>query len=227
MCMDRRDFFRWSAGAASLALLSSKTSRASTQQELPEPIRRLKPMADGITPISKAERRGRIEKAQKLMAENGMNALYIEPGASFFYYTGIRWRPRERMFAIILPARGEPAYICPAFEEGRARQMIQFGDDIRTWHEHVSPYKRVAQIFKDRGITAGKVGIEEMTRYFLVDGIRKESPRVEFVIADPVTKGCRIDQVTYRDRAYAEGQRHHHGRVQSRHCLALGRDDGD
>lgn len=192
MSMDRRDFFKVSAGATGLALLSSDTSVARAKEDLPEAIQKLKPMTDGIKPITDDERRVRIEKAQKLMVENGLGAIYIEPGTSFFYYTGMKWRGGERMLAVVLPAKGEPAYVCPAFEEERARELVKFGDDIRTWNEHESPYKRVAQIFKDREITSGKVGFEERTRFFLFDGIRKEAPGIECVSADPVTIGCRV-----------------------------------
>jgi Xaa-Pro dipeptidase len=190
--MDRRDFFKVTAGAAGASLLSPTTSMATAKTDLPEPIQKLEPMLDGIQPITIDERRGRIEKAQKLMVEKGFSAIYIEPSTSFFYFTGMRWRGGERMLAIVLPAKGEPAYVCPAFEEERARELIKFGDDIRTWHEHESPYKRVAQIFKDRGITGGKVGFEERTRFFLFDGIRKEAPGIEYVSADPITVGCRV-----------------------------------
>jgi Xaa-Pro dipeptidase len=192
MCIDRRDFFKVSAGVAGAALLTTETGAALTKEDLPDPIRKLKPMTDGIEPITDDERRGRIEKAQKLMVENGLSAIYVEPGTSFSYYTGMPWRGGERMLAVVFPANGQPAYVCPAFEEKRARELIKFGDDIRTWQEHESPYKRVAQIFKDRGISTGKVGFEERTRFFLFDGIRKEAPGLEYVSADPVTIGCRV-----------------------------------
>jgi Xaa-Pro dipeptidase len=149
-------------------------------------------MTDGVVPITEEERRSRIEKARRLMVENRLDAIYIESGSSLLYFTGVRWGRSERMFAMILPARGEPAYVCPAFEEQRAREAIQFGDDIRTWQEDESPYRRVAEILKDRGIASGRIGIEERVRFFLVDGIRKESPGAELVSADPVTVGCRV-----------------------------------
>jgi Xaa-Pro dipeptidase len=126
------------------------------------------------------------------MADNGIKAIYIESGSTMFYYTGVRWGSSERMFALVIPSRGELAWVCPAFEEMRARELIRFGNDVRTWEEDESPYKRVAQILKDRGITSGKIGIEEKVRFFLFDGIRKEAPGLEFVSADPVTVGCRV-----------------------------------
>ena len=191
MCVDRRQFLAVSAGVAGAGLIAG-TSAAEESRDVPESIRKLRPMLDGIEPITEDERRGRIEKARRLMVENDIDAVFFEPGSSLFYYTGIRWRLSERMFAMVLPAKGEPAYVCPAFEEERARELIRFGDDIRTWEEDESPYARVAEIFRERGIRTGKVGFEERVRFFLFDGIRKQAPSLDYVSADPVTIGCRV-----------------------------------
>src|SRR6266550_5764633 len=198
MCTDRRDFLRLSAAVAGAGLLGS-VARAETvepegfqQHDLPESIRKLPKMTDGIVPISLDERRARIETARRLMRQNRIDAVYIEPGATMFYYTGMRWSTSERMFAMVIPARGEVAWVCPKFEEERARELIKIGDDIRTWEEDESPYKRVAEILRDRGIRTGRIGMEERVRFFLFDGIRKEAPNLQFVSATPITAGGRM-----------------------------------
>src|SRR5439155_8397713 len=200
MCTDRRDFLRLSVGVAGATLLGSRVSFADTkdlavnqqQQDLPDPIKRLPRMTAGVVPISDDERKARIAKAQRLMAEQKIDAIYLEPGSSMFYYTGMRWGTSERMFALVIPQRGELAWVCPKFEEERARELIKFGRDIRTWEEDESPYRRVVEIFRDRGIRTGRIGIEERVRFFLFDGIRLEAPKLEFVSATPITSGCRI-----------------------------------
>lgn len=151
----------------------------------------LKPMTEGIVPITVEERQGRIEKARRLMAQNGMDAIYLEAGSSLFYYTGIRWGRSERMTAAVIPTRGEIAYVCPGFEEARLRESIVIGEDVRIWQEHESPFQRVAQVFSDRGVAGGRIGMEETVRFFLFDGIRREAPHLRFVSADPVTVVCR------------------------------------
>jgi Xaa-Pro dipeptidase len=158
---------------------------------LKEKLAGLKPMTEGISPITVEQRQGRIEKARALMAENGIAAMYLEAGSGLFYFTGVRWGRSERMTAAVIPAQGEIAYVCPGFEEARLRELIIFGDDVRAWEEDESPYELVAGIFRDRGITSGKIGMEESVRFFLFDGIRKEVPHLEFVSADPVTILCR------------------------------------
>ncbi len=151
----------------------------------------LKPMLDGIEPITVNERRQRITKAQRLMSESKIRAVLLEPGASLFYFTGIDWYRSERLLAAILPVSGEPVYICPAFEEERFRELLVFGDDVRTWEEHENPYELVAGIFSDLSISSGKIGIEESVRYFITNGITKAASRLGLVSADPVIIPCR------------------------------------
>src|SRR5712671_2639875 len=171
MRISRRRFFGASAAAAGISQIADGQSSS-----VPDAIRSLRPMTDGIRPITDEERRGRIDKAQALMRENKLGAILLEGGSSMFYFTGTRWGRSERTFGLVLPARGELAWIVPAFEEARAREVIRFGTDIRPWEEDESPYRKIAQVFKDRGVATGRVGLEEQVRFFVFDGIRKEAP---------------------------------------------------
>jgi Xaa-Pro dipeptidase len=109
-----------------------------------------------------------------------------------FYFTGVRWGNSERTFGVVIPAKGELAWVTPAFEEQRARELIKFSNDVRVWQEDESPYKVIAKILRDRGVTTGKVGMEERVRFFIFDGVRQELPNAHFVSATPVTAGCRM-----------------------------------
>ncbi len=195
MTLKRRDFLKFSAGTVGGALATAscaskeKTSASRSSNNVFEDLR---PMTSDVVPIRDEERMSRIEKAKRLMVKSGIEAIYLEGGTSMFYYTGVRWWNSERMFGLVIPSRGEIAWVCPAFEESRARELIRFGNEIRTWEEDQSPFKRVAEILHDRGIRQGKVGMEERVRFFLYDGIRKEAPHLEYVSADPVTIGCRV-----------------------------------
>src|SRR6266404_4443739 len=200
MCTDRRDFLKASAGVAGATLLGGRFSFAHTKdvdsaqqrQDLPDLIRNLRRMTSDVVPIGDDERKARIAKAQRLMGEQKIDAIYLEPGSSMFYFTGMRWSTSERMFALVIPQRGELAWVCPKFEEERARELIRFGTDVRTWEEDESPYRRVVEIFRDRGFRTGKIGMEERVRFFLFDGVRKEGPGFEYVSADAVTAGGRV-----------------------------------
>jgi Xaa-Pro dipeptidase len=135
------------------------------------------------------------------MTENALDAILLMEGTSLRYFTGVRWWGGERTFALVLPAKGAAFYVCPAFEEGRAREQLSNapdGDqaDVRVWHEDESPYQRIAEGVKERGIASGKLGIEETVRFVFADGIAKAlsqaAPQVRIASATPVTAGCRM-----------------------------------
>ena len=192
MSINRRNFIRTSAvSIASTAALTSCAS-PSTEKKPRSPLDDLKSMTDKVVPISVDERKARIVKAQKLMAENKIVAIYFDGGSSMKYFTGVEWGNSERMMGAIIPAKGDVKYVVPHFEEARLRELITIGNDVRVWEEHESPYKVVAGIFADAGIKSGKIGMEERVRFFLFDGIRKEASHLEFVSADSVTVPCRM-----------------------------------
>jgi len=127
-----------------------------------------------------------------LMTDNGIAAMFLEGGTSMFYYTGVRWGNSERTFGVVIPAKGELAWVTPAFEEQRARELIKFSNDVRVWQEDESPYEVIAGILRDRGAANGKVGFEERVRFFIFDGVRQRLSSAQYVTATPVTAGCRM-----------------------------------
>ena len=97
----------------------------------------------------------------------------------------------------MIPAKGEPFFVCPAFEEDRAREQIALGPftgtaDVRTWHEHESPYELVAAGLRDRGVATGTLGIEETVKFVFSDGVGNAARGVKLVSGTPVTAGCRM-----------------------------------
>ncbi|HLK65540.1 MAG TPA: aminopeptidase P family N-terminal domain-containing protein [Bryobacteraceae bacterium] len=140
--------------------------------------------------------RERIAKLQEAMKEFGLGAIVLEPGPAMLYLTGVRWGKSERTFAVVLPVKGEPVWVLPGFEEMRARELIHVGDDIRVWQEDDSPYARIVQGMKDRGVgtsAPGKVGVDDAARFFVFDGIRKLAPKVDYVGAQQALKAAGVD----------------------------------
>jgi Xaa-Pro dipeptidase len=199
--ISRRRFLKVGSAVAGVAagspsLLASAAAESCPGSPLPPSLVKLKSRKSEATPISREERAARQEHARSLMRENAMDAIVLMEGTSLRYFTGIRWGGGERMFALVLPAKGAAFYVCPAFEEGRAHEQIAGAPagenpDVRTWQEDENPYQRLAQGLQDRGITGGKVGIEETVRFFFADGIAKAAPQATLTSATPVTAGCR------------------------------------
>jgi Xaa-Pro dipeptidase len=200
MSLSRRSFL-WLTGSAvgltATRLPAQRGARgAAPAGPLPPTIAALTSMRDQATPISNDERRARIERARRLMVEHKIDAIVLAGGTSLDYFAGMRWGGGERLFAIVLPSKGDPFCVCPAFEEDRARELLALGPlssaEVRTWNEDESPFERVAQGLKDRGIGAGRLGIEETTKFVFADSIGSAAPALKVTSATPITAGCRM-----------------------------------
>jgi len=94
-------------------LVSASAAAAAPAQSLPDVIEKLQPMTGGIQPITRDERLARLDKAQRLMHENKVDAIVCEGGASMFYFTGTRWQQGDRLLAWVLPAARGPIWVVP------------------------------------------------------------------------------------------------------------------
>ena len=188
MDISRRTFVQTSLMGA----VAATQGRGPAGNSVPDAIRALKPLPNPAPPISEDERRGRIAKAQRLMTEQGIGAIVLESGTSMAYFVDVRWGLSERPFLVVIPAKGELAYVSPAFEEQRAREVIKFSKDVRVWQEDEDPFALVGGILKDRGVSTAKIGVEERVRFFIADGLAKASPASQVVLATPITAGCRM-----------------------------------
>ena len=143
-------------GAAATAALAGAAGTATSAL----PVSELKPITGDARPIQAEERLARLAKAQRLMREQGIGAILLEPGAAMDYFTGVLWRRSERTTAALIPANGEVVIITPHFEEPSVRETLGVPGEIRIWHEHESPFLRIRQALEDRGVRSGKVGVE-------------------------------------------------------------------
>ena len=201
MTTTRRSFL---AGTAPAALIAAIPGRLTAQEaggqraalSLPPAIAALKDRRSEAKPITSAEREGRIARARVLMEQNGFEAICLAGGTSLTYFTGVRWGNSERPMLIVLPVKGDPFGVCPAFEEERLQERLALVPSMAhtrlyTWQEDDNPYERVAAGLRDLGLSGSTVGIEETMPYVFVEGIGRALPRVKLANARPVTEGCR------------------------------------
>ena len=154
-------------------------------------------MKDGVTPISVEERKGRLEKARRLMSEHGIDAIMLTGGTSMDYFTGMRWGNSERLTAAIIPSKGNAFIVTPKFEEERTLEQARLGPlgagtQVLTWEEDESPYRRVAEGLRAAGIASGALGIEETVKFVFSSEVGSAAPQVRIVSGTPVTAGCRV-----------------------------------
>lgn len=153
----------------------------------------LSDMTGGVNPIQESEYQARMAKAQAYMLEHSIAAIYLNAGTNLSYFTGMQWYASERMVGAILPAHGEVIYIAPYFEIDTLNDYMVIPGEIRGWQEHESPYALFCQIISELTQQGpAKIGIDESTAFFVVDGIQKQEAELCLINASEVTAHCRM-----------------------------------
>jgi Xaa-Pro dipeptidase len=200
----RRTLLGVSAGTALSSLASSLPGQAhgddmrDQQGPVPEPIAQLPSFADRVAPFTNEERLARIVRAKELMEQQKIQAIVLANSTSnTLYFANISLGASERMWALVIPADAKPFFVCPAFEHGRAVEMLEdtpFAKDadVQTWEEDESPFALIVKELRNRGIIGGKVGLDENMKFTFANELMQAGPSLHFVSATPVTGGCRI-----------------------------------
>jgi len=165
--------------------MSSLIGGSSAEEELAT----LGPWAEPARPIALDERLGRIEQARRLMADEGVDALLVGAGATLHYFTGLDWWPSERLVAALIPRKGKPILIAPAFERGSLEAGLAVEADYRPWEEDESPSELVAAALRE--LDAETLALDPALPFVFADRIRRSAPSAAIVDASPIVDGCR------------------------------------
>ncbi len=199
MSTTRRSFLAGAVPATLLPVLTPSPRALQAQQALPAlppAIAALKDRRSEAVPITSAEREIRIDRARDLMVQKSFAAVCLAGGTSLNYFTGIRWYNSERPTLVVLPAKGLPFAVCPAFEEDRLSERLALvpamaQTRVYIWQENENPYEQVAKGLKELGVSTGTIGIEETMPYAYAEGIARALPSATLANARPITAGCR------------------------------------
>jgi Xaa-Pro dipeptidase len=192
----RREFLGVSSTAVAASLVAPRATNAQAEP-VPPSIRALTSRKDRARPISVPEREARIDRARALLAAERLDAFLLTGGTSLKYFTNISWGLSERLLGLIVPREGRSFVVCPAFEHDRAEEQIEAGPlkgsaDVLTWEEHESPYQLIAEGLRARGISTGRLGVEETVRAVFASGVAAALPAMQLASGTPVTAGCRM-----------------------------------
>ncbi|TCO77029.1 M24 family metallopeptidase [Chromatocurvus halotolerans] len=190
----RRGFLR--AGAA-FAVATPLLARAGAA-----PGTSMAPPVSGLTGLSSitsearfitgAERQSRRDKLSRLLRENGVFAALIEPGSSLRYFTGVEWWISERITAALITAEGGLAFITPAFEESRLRELVDVPVEVLTWEEDEDPFVILANWLKASGQGPKRVALDEAVRHFIAYRLSEAAPEWEVRSAAAEVNACRM-----------------------------------
>ena len=205
MSQTRRSFIK--TGTISLAALGfgACKSDAGAPGRGPAVTQELESLTAGVQPLAPEDYALRQDKARRLLAERGLDAIFIGGGTNLLYFTKVGWWLSERVFGVVLGQKENPIWVCPAFEAERAKELVPAGQEIRTWDEHENPYATIGGVLRDIGAATGKLATAPDLRAFEVHGLRRTLPAAEIVDGAAVTEGCRgtktAKEIAYMDLA--------------------------
>src|SRR5512141_2534238 len=96
----------------------------------PRASQELENLVKGIEPLGPEDYALRREKAARLLAEHGLDSLFVGGGTNLLYFTKVGWWLSERVFGVVLSRKKEPIWVCPAFEAKRAEELVPAGQEI-------------------------------------------------------------------------------------------------
>jgi len=164
-------------GAAGLALACRGTESRPAPAPAPAPERaaelfpELSDQRPGCVPIDGQDRADRRARLGRLLAERGIDAFVCEGGPTLSYLAGVAWGRSERFFALVVTADGAHFWLCPAFEEGKARLAIDGsgkpGGAFVTWHEDEYAFRPLCDALRARGVQ--RLAIDPALRFGFVE----------------------------------------------------------
>lgn len=136
----------------------------------------LSDQSGSVEPISTAEHAARRQRLGALLSDSPFDAMICEGGATMRYLSGTTWGHSERLFSLVVLADGSHIWLCPAFEEEKARLRIDRdggpGGEVLTWDEHEYPFAPLASALEEKGV--GRLGVEPALRHRFVHGLQEE-----------------------------------------------------
>lgn len=132
----------------------------------------------------------RCEKAQKLMAEEGIDYLFVGPGSDMRYIISYVCGQSERLRLFVLPVDGKPSFIGPLFEMPRFELSgTKTFFDLLPWEEHEDPIDLVANLVDPKTVT---IAIDDRHQARFILRYLNKLPRAKVVSTMPVLGEMRI-----------------------------------
>ncbi len=103
----RRNFLGAATAAVAATALPSRAAQADSGKQLPAAIAALSNLSSQARPFTNAERQARIERARRLMTSTKIDAIVLANStSSSVYFADLRLYGGERLWALVIPARG-------------------------------------------------------------------------------------------------------------------------
>ncbi len=148
----------------------------------------------------------RVEKAQRLLAEQDYDLLVLFPSSNMLYLSGFYDEPMERMLFFVLPREGGPVFLVPELYEGQVKEESPF-PDVRVWKDSEDPRKLLQRTLAELAPGAAKVLVDDgMWALFLLM-LREALPGADFALSSRILNTMRMrktpDEIRFLEEAGA------------------------
>jgi Xaa-Pro dipeptidase len=130
--MERREFVTAVGGAVLLGRAVGRSGGHSIDSSI-------RPQEPGLGPEVFARR---LDRLRAELYRRKLDLFVAAPSTNFTYLTGSSPGRSERLILLLVPTRGDPAIVAPAFEVERVKRTSVVSD-VRPWVEEVDPWKLV------------------------------------------------------------------------------------
>ncbi|HVU14110.1 MAG TPA: Xaa-Pro peptidase family protein [Phototrophicaceae bacterium] len=120
----------------------------------------------------------RAERAQRAMAEQGIDWLFVSHSTDLLYMIGFTKQQSERLVLFMLPRTGRPKMVVPGFETAVFQKYASFFDLVG-WEETENPVDKVAALV---GSSSGKtIAIGDQLHSIFLLRIQQALPDAKYV----------------------------------------------
>ena len=138
----------------------------------------------------------RLERAQRSLAEHGLDALLVGPSADFRYLLGYDAPALERLTLLVLPAEGTPRLVVPALEAPLARhhlgELAGGAVEVAAWEETADPVALVRERLEAAGAAAGRLAVGDRLWSAFLLRLQAALPQAAWVPGSRVLRELRL-----------------------------------
>ena len=132
----------------------------------------------------------RLERAGRLAADRGLDALMVASGPDLLYLAGYDAPPLERLTALVVRADADPILLVPALERPRAETAPVAGSiEIVSWPDGQDPYQTAGRLLGSGSDI--KVGVSDGMWAVHVLGVQSAAPQANLVPASRILSPLR------------------------------------
>lgn len=155
-------------------------------------LNRLKGLVEDHPKIPKQEYEQRLTALRSLMIEQDVPFVFLHAGTNLFYFTGLRWRPSERMVGAVITS-GDVDYILPFFERATIQTLLVIDGNLNTWHEHENPVTLLNDIVNAKPQT-GTLALDDSMTYGMGLEITQSVPTRTVISASSLSSPLRASK---------------------------------